>query len=128
MTDAPADTAILLILCATRRAKGSIDGKRFSKWAGWRHSQWIAPGLAGNIFGVFGMGRIGLAAAARARAFGTSKAQRNRLRLAPAVENGARYLGDVDTSPSETDVLLIASPLSPDTTRFLNDQRIAMMP
>ena len=127
LTDAVADTAILLMLGATRRATESIDLIRSGKWTGWRPRQLIGQGLAGKTFGVFGMGRIGLAAAARARAFGMTVAYHNRRRLAPEVENGARYIGDVDTFLAETDVMLLASPLTPDTHHFLNDQRITMM-
>ena len=73
------------------------------------------------------MGRIGLAAAARARAFGMRIAYHNRRRLAPEIEDGARYIADANAFLAETDVLLLASPLTPDNHHFLNDQRIAMM-
>jgi glyoxylate reductase len=127
LTDAVADTAILLMLGATRRATESINLIRSGEWQGWHSRQLIGQGLAGKTFGVFGMGRIGLAAAARARAFGMKIAYHNRRRLAPEIEDGARYIADADAFLAETDVLLLASPLTPDTHHFLNDQRIAMM-
>lgn len=127
LTDAVADTAILLMLGATRRATESINLIRSGEWQGWHSRQLIGQGLAGKTFGVFGMGRIGLAAAARARAFGMKIAYHNRRRLAPEIEGGARYIADADAFLAETDVLLLASPLTPDTHHFLNDQRIAMM-
>ena len=127
LKDAVADTAILLMLGATRRATESINLIRSDEWQGWHSRQLIGQGLAGKIFGVFGMGRIGLAAAARARAFGMRIAYHNRRRLAPEIEDGARYIADADAFLAETDVLLLASPLTPDTHHFLNDQRIAMM-
>ena len=73
------------------------------------------------------MGRIGFAAAARARAFGMRIAYHNRRRLAPEIEDGARYIADANAFLAETDVLLLASPLTPETHHFLNDQRIALM-
>ncbi len=127
LKDAVADTAILLMLGATRRATESINLIRSDEWQGWHSRQLIGQGLAGKIFGVFGMGRIGLAAAARARAFGMTIAYHNRRRLAPDVEDGARYIADANAFLAETDVLLLASPLTPDNHHFLNDQRIAMM-
>jgi lactate dehydrogenase-like 2-hydroxyacid dehydrogenase len=128
LKDAVADTAILLMLGATRRATESINLIRSDEWQGWHSRQLIGQGLAGKIFGVFGMGRIGLAAAARARAFGMRIAYHNRRRLAPEIEDGARYIADANAFLAETDVLLLASPLTPDNHHyFLNDQRIAMM-
>ncbi len=127
LTDAVADTAILLMMGATRRATESIKLIRSGEWGGWHSRQLIGQGLAGKTFGVFGMGRIGLAAAARARAFGMTIAYHNRRRLAPEIEDGARFIADADAFLAEIDVLLLASPLTPETHHFLNDQRIALM-
>mgnify|MGYP006144547461 CR=1 FL=1 len=127
LTDAVADTAILLMLGATRRATESINLIRSGEWEGWHSRQLIGQGLAGKTFGVFGMGRIGLAAAARARAFGMTIAYHNRRRLAPEIEGGALYIADANAFLAKTDVLLLASPLTPETHHYLNDQRIAMM-
>lgn len=127
LTDAVADTAILLMLGATRRATESINLIRSGKWQGWHSRQLIGQGLAGKTFGVFGMGRIGLAAVARARAFGMTIAYHNRRRLAPELEAGARFIDDAAAFLAETDVLLLASPLTPETHHFLNAARIEHM-
>lgn len=127
LTDAVADTAMLLMLGATRRATESIDLIRSGGWEGWKPRQLIGLGLKGKTFGVFGMGRIGQAAAARARAFGMDVAYHNRRRLPLTDEAGARYFDDAAAFLAGTDVLLLASPLTPETRHFLNADRIRHM-
>jgi glyoxylate reductase len=73
------------------------------------------------------MGRIGLAAAARARAFGMTIAYHNRKRMSADDEAGARYCPNAEAFLAEADVLLLASPLTPETHHFLNKERIAHM-
>ena len=71
LTDATADMALLLILGACRRARDYIHIME----EGWRRkfdqSQMLGIDLRGRTLGIVGLGRIGQAVAARARAFGT---------------------------------------------------------
>lgn len=127
LTDAVADTAMLLLLGATRRVNESIALVQSGAWEGWSPRQLVGLGLSGKTFGVFGMGRIGQAAAARAKAFGMEIAYHNRKRLAPTEEAGTLYMPDAQAFLATADVLLLASPLTPETRHFLNAERIAMM-
>jgi len=70
LTDATADIAMMLILMVARRASEGARELRAGAWTGWRPTHLIGTALAGLTLGVVGAGRIGLATAERARAFG----------------------------------------------------------
>lgn len=70
LTDTTADIAIGLLLACARKF---IQGDRFmrgSKFKGWMPDLMLGHDLRNKIFGVVGAGRIGKAAAIRAKAFG----------------------------------------------------------
>lgn len=71
LTETTADLGMSLLLSAARRV---VEGDRLVRNGGWKGS-WdphfmLGTDLAGKTIGIFGMGRIGKAVAARARAFG----------------------------------------------------------
>src|SRR3546814_15994076 len=75
------------------------------------------------------MGRIGLAVARRARAFGLSIHYHNRKRLPAAIEEelGASYHASVDTLLRISDVVTIHCPHTGETHEMVNAARIAAM-
>lgn len=72
LTDATAESAILLMLMAARRAGEGERELRAGKWTGWRPTHLIGRGLSGRTLGLVGFGRIAQATAYRARALGMS--------------------------------------------------------
>src|SRR3546814_13642168 len=72
---------------------------RSGTWEGWAPSTMLGRRVGGKLLGIIGMGRIGLAVARRARAFGLSIHYHNRKRLPAAIEEelGASYHASVDT-------------------------------
>jgi lactate dehydrogenase-like 2-hydroxyacid dehydrogenase len=78
LTDATAEIAMTLILMVARRAGEAEREVRAGEWTGWRPTHLIGTGLSGKTLGIVGMGRIGQATAARARAFGMRIAYWNR--------------------------------------------------
>lgn len=124
LTDSVAEVALLLMLGAARRVTESISLIRSGQWGGWTARQLNGVELHGKVLGILGMGRIGRAVAARARAFGMTIRYSNRNRLDPDREAGAQYDRDPDAMLPLIDVLVLTAPSSAETRDFLNEQRV----
>ena len=84
--------------------------------------------MRGQVFGIVGLGRIGLAVAARARAFGMEVAFHDPY-LAAGIEHslGYRRTTTLDELLGRSDVVSLHCPLSPETARCIDDRAIAVM-
>lgn len=127
LTGSVAETALLLLLGAARRANESIDLIRSGRWTGWTPTQLIGVELAGKVLGIFGMGRIGRGIAERARAFGMTIHYHNRSELALELAAGATFHAEAETFLSSIDMLAIAAPHTPETHHFLDARAIGSM-
>lgn len=127
LTDAVAEVAMLLLLGAARRVKESSALIAEQRWTGWQPTQLNGIELAGKSLGIFGMGRIGGAVAIRARAFGMTIHYSNRHRLPPELECGAIFHPHPRSLLAASDALLLASPATPETTGFLDRERIGWL-
>jgi glyoxylate reductase len=127
LTDATADLTILLMLGATRRAYEWGKKLRAGEWGRWVATEKLGMDVRGKRLGIYGMGRIGRAVAKRARGFGMEIHYHNRSKLSPYLEAGADYHSDGEEMLGEIDILSINCPATPETVRFLNEDRIAMM-
>lgn len=136
LTDATADTHMLLLLGASRRAKEHVrnmDG-------GWTFRNGFADGLGwevtGKTMGIVGMGRIGRAVAQRARGFDMPILYHNRSRLDVELEQGAQYFATLEEMLPRCQVLSLNLPggggvlmtaerfaLLPDGAVFVNSAR-----
>ena len=125
---ATAETALLLILAASRRAGEGERLIRSGRWQGWAPTQLLGVGAVGRRLGIFGMGRIGRELARLARGIGMTIHYRDVTRLPPALEEGATF-HDTDASFLATcDVLSLNAPGGEATHHWLNAERIAMLP
>lgn len=129
LSDAVSEIAILLMLCAARRAQ---EGERMiydRTWTGWSPTQLLGRDVTGARLGVLGMGRIGRTIARRAAAaFDMPVHYHNRSRLAPEIEAGAQYHPAAEGLLAESDFLVLAAPSTPATRGFLNAERLALLP
>lgn len=128
-TSEVADHAIALML-TLRRGIGSYHRNLMaSPQEGFDHAR--APLLArlrGKTFGVVGLGRIGIAAALRAKAFGMRV-----LAYDPLVSRGTEIAAGVDRCDrleellAQADVVSLHCPLTPQTLKMINAERLAQM-
>ncbi|MFN8215293.1 MAG: D-glycerate dehydrogenase [Solirubrobacterales bacterium] len=128
LTAATADLAIALILSVSRRlGEGERVIRSRTEWV-WGLDFMLGRSIQGRTLGVVGMGEIGRATAARARAFGMEIAYFNRSRLDPGVEAelGARWLAFEELLET-ADVLTLHCPLTPQTRHLIDAAALARM-
>lgn len=128
LSDACADTAMMLLLNACRRALEGDALVRSGAWRGWAPTQLLGMGLQGRVLGIFGMGRIGRAIATRARAFGLQVHYHNRKALEPALAGDARWHPSLEGLLAASDILMVAAPGAPQLRGVLDARRLALLP
>jgi lactate dehydrogenase-like 2-hydroxyacid dehydrogenase len=89
LTDATADTTMMLILGAARRAGEGERLVRAGAWKSWTPTLLLGVHVTGKRLCILGMGRIGQAVARRARGFDMEIHYSTRRRLPPELEAGA---------------------------------------
>jgi lactate dehydrogenase-like 2-hydroxyacid dehydrogenase len=126
LTDATADTHMLLLLGAARRAKAHIrnmDGA-------WKTRNGFFQGLGvdvtGKTMGIVGMGRIGRAVADRARGFRMPILYHNRTRLSADLEGDARYFEALEEMLPHCQVLSLNLPGGQGV--LMTRERFALLP
>ena len=128
LTDATADITLLCLLGAARRAHEGTTMLRTHNWVGWTPTQLMGVHVTGKRLGILGMGRIGQAVAERARAFRMQIHYSNRSRLPADLEKGAVFHADADAMLPHCDFLSINAPMTPETRKWVNAERIAQLP
>jgi glyoxylate reductase len=128
LTEATADLALALLLAAARRLREGLDLVRSGEWDGWHPTQLLGMGLQGRILGILGAGRIGVATARRAAAFGMQIAYWDRA-ASPEMERdaGGRRIEDLEALLAMADVVSVHLPLNPQTAGLLDEARLAHM-
>jgi glyoxylate reductase len=123
LTEATADLTWSIVLAMTRRI---VEGDRLVRRGGWKGFAFdfmLGTDLRGKQLGIVGLGRIGRAVAAKARAFGMRVAY-TRGTPSPGDEAGAMPL---DRLLSTSDVVSLHCPLTPDTTHLIDQAALARM-
>lgn len=128
LDEATADVTFGLVLATSRRL---VEADRFVRGGGdWIWGPRLFVGLdvsAGATLGIVGLGRIGMAVARRASAFGMRiLATGSRA----ASEEAARYgveAADLGRLLAESDVVTLHCPLTPDTRHLIGAEQLAAM-
>ncbi len=125
---ATAETAMLLILAAARRAYEGDHMVRSGAWTGWTPTQLTGTQVSGKRLGIFGMGRIGRELARIARGgFDMEIHYRDIARLPPDLEKGATFHDSDDSFLPVCDVLSLNAPGGAGTHHWLDAARIAKL-
>ncbi|MDX6485431.1 MAG: hypothetical protein QOF43_584 [Gaiellaceae bacterium] len=119
---ATADLAFALILATRRRLVEGDMLVRAGRWrTSWSASPILAHDVSGATLGIVGLGRIGSAVAARARAFDMRVLFNRRT---PTADPDRRELDDL---LREADVVSVHIPLTPETTGLISKERLALL-
>ena len=129
LTDDTADMVMALLLAVPRRLSEGERLVRAGNWQGWAPTMLLGHRIYGKRLGIIGMGRIGQAVAARARAFGMSIHYHNRHRLARDVEANleATWWPALEAMLSRVDIISINCPHTPETHHLLNKTRLKLL-
>ena len=128
LNEATADTAFMLLLCASRRASEADRMVRNGNWLGWTPTQMLGVGMQKKRLAILGMGGIGREVAKRGRAFGMAIHYHNRNRLPTDLEGDAIYHKNAENLLKVADYLSINCPMTPEMACFLNAERIELLP
>ncbi|MGD9867360.1 MAG: 2-hydroxyacid dehydrogenase [Hyphomicrobiales bacterium] len=128
LSDATAETAILCLLGAARRASEGERLVRTGEWRDWSPAFMVGTQITGKRIGIVGMGRVGQVVADRARGFGMEVHYHNRKRLPQDLEKGAVFHEDLDAMLPLCQVLSLNCPATPQTRGLLDARRIALLP
>jgi lactate dehydrogenase-like 2-hydroxyacid dehydrogenase len=129
LSDAVAETAMLLILSAARDASGAEALLRGGGWGPWSPTRFLGRQLTGRTLGVFGMGRIGRALAQRASGFGLQVHYHNRSpRPANGNDSELTYHPTLESLLEVSDVFCVCAPSTPQTRGLLDAHRLGLLP
>lgn len=115
LTEATAETALGLMICAARNFREGMQNADRGEWRGFRPKGFLGPALKGKTLGVIGMGRIGGRLAEMARG-----AFQMKVKPFKRGDDVCEFLKDID-------VLSLHIPLTPETKNFIGKKEIAAM-
>ncbi|MBI4081520.1 MAG: D-glycerate dehydrogenase [Candidatus Lambdaproteobacteria bacterium] len=127
VTEATADFAWALLLALSRRIVDGVHYVREGRWQEWSPTLVIAHDVHGKTLGIVGMGRIGLAIARRARGFGMPLLYHSRSPKPAAEREVPMAYRGLEALLAESDIVVLAVPLSAETRRLIGDAALARM-
>ncbi len=123
VTIAVVEHTFLLLLAAIRGFPQQNDRLRLGQWS--TPQAWESTELAGSTLGIVGFGSIGRGIATRALAFDARVLVHTRsvpAHLPPAIQ-----LADMETLLRESDSVVLAVPLTPETRGMIGSRQLATM-
>lgn len=127
LTAATADLTMALILSVSRRIVESDEFVRRGKFNGWEAKLMLGKELNGSTIGIIGMGRIGIATALRAKAFGMNVIYYSRTRKKEIErEYNLKFVRFIELI-KESDVVSVHIPYSQDVHHLFNKDVFNLM-
>ena len=129
LTEDTADLTMGLIMAASRRLVEGANVTKAGGFHGWTPTWMLGRRLYGKRLGIVGMGRIGQALAARARAFGLSIHYHNRKPVSPRIAETleATYWESLDQMLARVDIVSVNCPHTPGTYHLLSARRLKLL-
>jgi glyoxylate reductase len=128
LTDATADTAVMLLMAAARRLGESAGDAKAGRWLTWEPLGWLGQDLAGRTLGVVGMGRIGFAVAQRLyHGWGMNVLYTEVVDRPEADKELKAKRVDFDTLLKESDFVSVHTDLNPNTQGLFGTKQFAAM-
>ena len=127
LTAATADLAMTLLLAAARRLPEASADARAGRWGTWSPIGWIGAELEGATLGIIGMGRIGLATAKRAKAFGMNILYHSRSEHPEAHTTVNAHWVELDELLQRCDFVSLHTPLTDATHHLINADTLRQM-
>lgn len=122
-----ADFAFALLLAVARRVVLSERFARSGGWKTWSPTAFLGPDVYGATLGIVGLGQIGQAVARRAQGFAMRILYASRTRK-PELEQALGVAWrPLEHLLAESDFVSLHVPLTPDTHRLLDRQRLSVM-
>jgi glyoxylate reductase len=131
LNDAVAETTLLLMLGAARRAYEGLTLVKSGKWKDAKvdfTNFMVGKPLTVNTLGIIGMGRIGKIVAERAKGFGMQIIYYNRKKVPTNMETGAKYYESINSMMPHCDFVSVHCPATPETKNILNKEAINLLP
>ena len=127
VTGSTADLAFTLMLAISRRLVEMTDIVKNGEWREFGPMEILGHDVHGKTLGIIGMGRIGAAVARRARGFDMEVLYYNRHRRPDEAECGAKYVEDIPTLLSRSDIVSIHVPMSKETGHLIGARELSCM-
>lgn len=130
LTEACGDFAMALLMATTRSFYQAETYIRSGRFKGWEPMGFLGMELREKTLGIVGMGRIGQSFARRAKAFGMNIKYFNRSRVPLEIERelDCIYVSTVEELASQSDVLSLNCPLTPETHHLVDEKIFSVMP
>ncbi|MEQ9308068.1 MAG: D-glycerate dehydrogenase [Balneolaceae bacterium] len=130
LTEACGDFAMALLMATTRSFYQAEKYLRNGQFKGWEPLGFLGMELRGKTLGILGMGRIGLAFAHRAKAFGMNILYHNRSKVSEEIEEqlDCTFIDNLEELARKSDVLSLNCPLTPETYHIINSAIFSIMP
>ncbi|KAF9939969.1 hypothetical protein BGZ65_008715 [Modicella reniformis] len=132
LTEATADTTILLVLAAARRIREGIDAVIQGKWGTWSPTWLLGSQLTDKTVGIVGLGRIGIAVAKRLKVFGVQRFLYQGTRRKEDAENQVGVEGKIEFVGlerllKESDVICVCCALNDKTKNMFDYHAFSQM-
>jgi len=129
LNDSTAETGLLLMLAAARRANEGFRHVRDGKWTRpFGPAEDLGIQMTNKRLGIFGMGRIGQTVADMARGFNMEIHYHNRSQVSDDKAKGATFHDTLNSLMGVSDFLMITAPSTPETRKAINAKTLALLP